>query len=204
MPALSYVGDKCNNPQTTIPHPFFPSKGCDGNTPHSSTVFCLPYMYLQDCAPTSLLHTCHWPADWCSWVLLCQGFTYGGVLWFVIYYLHFSSCVERASQHCHLSTVLCSTVQCRLALCFLLSLFPLSASSSDNLLLGICTGMGARRYVTSAGRSVFVTILQIRTVLSRQGLICPLSLDLAKLVLDSFQPAFSQVAHACEFRHPVK
>lgn len=109
-----------------------------------------------------------------------------------------------ASQHCHLSTVLCSTVQCRLALCFLLSLFPLSASSSDNLLLGICTGMGARRYVTSAGRSVFVTILQIRTVLSRQGLICPLSLDLAKLVLDSFQPAFSQVAHACEFRHPVK
>lgn len=98
-----------------------------------------------------------------------------------------------ASQHCHPSAVLCSTVQCRLALCFPLSLFPLSASSPDNLLLRICTGIGARRCVASAGRSTSVTILQIRTVLSRQGLVCPLSLDLAKPVL-TFQPAFSQVA----------
>lgn len=72
-----------------------------------------------------------------------------------------------------------------------------------NLLLGICTGIEARRYVASAGRSISVTILQIRIVLSRQGSVCPLRLDLTKLVLN-FQPAFSEVAHAYEFRHMVK
>ena len=114
-----------------------------------------------------------------------------------------------ASQHRHPSAMLWSVVQCRLALCFLLSLFPLSASSHVqtctwfNLLLGICTGIGARRCVASSGKSIFVTILQIRTVVSRQGSVCSLSLDLSKLVLN-FQPAFSEVAHAREFRYTVK
>lgn len=72
-----------------------------------------------------------------------------------------------------------------------------------NLLLRICIGIGAGSCVASAGRSISVTILQIRIVLSRQGSVCLLSFDLTKLVLN-FQPAFSDLARACEFRHTVK
>lgn len=130
--------------------------------------------------------------------------------WFIIYFLYFSACVERAIQLPSTAIpMLCCAPLYSVALPCIYS-FPYSpylphpqACTWFNLLLRICTGIGAGSCVASAGRSISVTILQIRIVLSRQGSVCLLSLDLTKLALN-FQPAFSDLAHACEFRHTVK
>ena len=126
-----------------------------------------------------------------------------------IFYLYFSECVDRAIQlPSTVILMLCCAPLCSADLpCVSFSAyFPYLPHPQTctwfNLLLGICTGIGARRWVASAGRSISVAIPQIRIVVSRQGSACPLSLDLTKLVLN-FQPAFSEVAHLCEFRHSV-
>lgn len=169
--------------------------------------------------PAYALRTCQgitwyglWPAEWCCpQILLCQNFTQNIIFWFVIiFFLYFSACVDRAIQ---LPSTTIPALCCALSYSVGLPCVSLSPCSPYlphpqtctwlNLLLGVCTGIRARSCVAWAGRSISVTILQIRIVLSRQGLVCPLSLDLPKLVL-SFQPAFSEVAHTCEFRHTVK